>query len=429
MFSGPAVKEIPYSGFLDRVDSDKVERVVITEKKIYGVMKGPKADTAEKTKPYTPPAKHAPWRLDLTKLWQTVRGYEKHLEDERQAELERQRHFTVSPLDNPQLIATLQAHRVDFRGKIESDWLRNLFLNWILPLGLMFLIWGALMRGMGRGPSILRVGQSKAKIFEVDPANRITFADVAGVEEAVEETREVVAFLKNPEQYTRLGAKLPKGVLLVGAPGTGKTLLAKAVAGEAGVPFFSLSGSEFVEMFVGVGASRVRDLFSAAKAKAPCIVFIDELDAIGKRRAQSAIPVGGYDERENTLNQLLVEMDGFDARAEVVLIAATNRPEVLDPALLRPGRFDRQILVDRPHREGRLAILRVHSNNLTLANDVDLEKVAAQTPGFVGADLANLCNEAALLASRKGHAGVLMEDFQDAIERIIGGLEKKGQNH
>jgi cell division protease FtsH len=283
------------------------------------------------------------------------------------------------------------------------------------------------MQRMGQGPGALNVGKSKAKIYAADEKTKTRFSDVAGVDEAVEETREIVAFLKEPAKYTRLGAKLPTGVLLVGPPGTGKTLLARAVAGEAGVPFFSLSGSDFVEMFVGVGAARVRDLFNEAKKKAPCIIFIDELDAIGKSRGQVGAPVGGYDERENTLNQILVEMDGFDGKSGVVLMAATNRPEVLDPALLRPGRFDRQILVDRPDREGRLAIFRIHSRGLTLDPDVDLGKMAAQTVGFVGADVANLCNEAALLAARRGRDRVAMADFQDAMERVIGGLEKKNR--
>ena len=347
---------------------------------------------------------------------------------EAQAEAERARQFTVIPLPDPKLIETLQAHGVEFRGQIESHWVSDLFLNWILPFGAMFLIWGALMRRMGPGGrGVLSLGQSKAKIYEADPSTRVTFADVAGVDEAVEETKEVVAFLRDPAKYMRLGATLPKGVLLVGPPGTGKTLLARAVAGEAGVPFFNLSGSDFVEMFVGVGAARVRDLFAAAKAKAPCIIFIDELDAVGKRRDVPGMAVGGYDERENTLNQLLVEMDGFDASKGVVLIGATNRPEVLDPALRRPGRFDREILVDRPHRDGRLAILKVHARKLTLAPDVDLGVIAGRTAGFVGADLANLCNEAALLASRKNRDAVTMQDFDEAFERVVGGLEKKGK--
>jgi cell division protease FtsH len=383
--------------------------------------------------PLSVPGKQTPWRLDVSAWWQRMVASEQQYRTavaarEQQAEAQRARQFTVIPLQDPKLVETLQAHGVDFRGEIESHWVSDLLLNWILPFGAMFLIWGAFMRRMGPGGrGVLNIGQSKAKIYEADPATRVTFADVAGVDEAVEETREVVAFLSNPAKYTRLGAKLPKGVLLVGPPGTGKTLLARAVAGEAGVPFFSLSGSDFVEMFVGVGASRVRDLFAAAKAKAPCIVFIDELDAVGKRRDVPGFAAGGYDERENTLNQLLVEMDGFDASNGVVLIGATNRPEVLDAALRRPGRFDREILVDRPHREGRLAILKVHARKLTLSPDVDLAVVAARTPGFVGADLANLCNEAALLASRNGRDAVTMKDFDEAFERVVGGLEKKGK--
>ncbi|RMF59442.1 MAG: ATP-dependent zinc metalloprotease FtsH, partial [Calditrichaeota bacterium] len=279
---------------------------------------------------------------------------------------------------------------------------------------------------MGGGPNVLNVGKNKAKIYEVDPKNRVTFRDVAGIDEAKEEVKEIVEFLKNPDKFTRLGAKLPKGVLLVGPPGTGKTLLARSVAGEAGVPFFNLSGSDFVEMFVGVGAARVRDLFAEAKAKAPCIIFIDEIDAIGKSRAKG-VYMGGHDERENTLNQLLVEMDGFDAKTGVILMAATNRPDVLDPALLRPGRFDRQIVVDRPDLNGRVAIFKVHTRHLKLNDDVDFRKLAAQTPGFAGAEIANVCNEAALLASRAGKQKVEMKDFQDAIERVIAGLEKKNK--
>jgi len=279
---------------------------------------------------------------------------------------------------------------------------------------------------MGGGPDVLNIGKNKAKIYAEDAKNKITFNDVAGIDEAVEEVKEIVSFLREPEKYTRLGAKLPKGVLLVGPPGTGKTLLARAVAGESGVPFFSISGSDFVEMFVGVGASRVRDLFKEAKAKAPCIIFIDELDAVGKSRGKG-VYAGGYDERENTLNQLLTEMDGFDPQAGIIMIGATNRPEVLDAALLRPGRFDRQILVDRPDLSGRVQIFNVHARGLVLSDDVDLQKLAAETPGFAGAEIANLCNEAALLASRKGKEKISMSDFQDAIERVIAGLEKKNK--
>jgi len=429
LFSGPSVESIPYSEFIDRVEADKVASVVLTKDQITGLMKKPQSDGTETTKVVRPPIKHTPWRLDWQALTNWLKGYEKEAaEAKKAAEEERARHFTVIPVDNPQLVSTLQTHGVEYKAEIHSDWLRNFFWNWIIPFGLLFLVWGWLMRRMGKGgPNILNVGQNKAKLYEVDPNNKTTFADVAGIDEAMEETQEVVSFLKEPEKYTQLGAKLPKGVLLVGPPGTGKTLLAKAIAGEAGVPFFSLSGSDFVEMFVGVGASRVRDLFGEAKKKAPCIIFIDELDAIGKSRAQAGFSAGGFDERENTLNQLLVEMDGFDGRTAVVLMGATNRPEVLDRALLRPGRFDREILVDRPTREGRLAIFKVHSLNLPLASDVELENLAAQTPGFVGADIANLCNEAALLATRRNHEDIKMADFQDAIERIIGGLEKRGQ--
>ena len=438
LFSGPDVPQISYSEFLDRVQADQVERVIITPELIHGVMKGPAASAtapapaSEEAKPLPVPGKKTPWRLEPAALWdRLVASGDRYraaiAAREAQTESERARQFSVVPLQDATLVADLQGHEVDFRGQIESRWASNLLLNWILPFGVMFVIWGGLMRRMGGGGrGVLSIGQSKAKIYEVDPANRVTFADVAGVDEAVEETKEIVAFLKDPAKYTRLGATLPKGVLLVGPPGTGKTLLARAVAGEAAVPFFSLSGSDFVEMFVGVGASRVRDLFAAAKAKAPCIIFIDELDAVGKRRDVPGFAAAGYDERENTLNQLLVEMDGFDARKGVVLIGATNRPEVLDPALRRPGRFDREILVDRPHRDGRRAILAVHARKLTLGPDVDLAVIAARTAGFVGADLANLCNEAALLASRSGRDAVTMKDFDEAFERVIGGLEKKG---
>jgi cell division protease FtsH len=374
------------------------------------------------------PEKKTPWRLDLSSLKTWFTGVkEKAQQQQREREEAFKRQFTVVPLNDPNLVTTLQAHGVDFRAELDTHWLRDLFFNWILPFGAMFLLWGFVMQRMGGGPSALRVGKSKAKIYAADENTKVRFADVAGVDEAVEEVREIVSFLKEPAKYTRLGAKLPTGVLLVGPPGTGKTLLARAIAGEAGVPFFSLSGSDFVEMFVGVGAARVRDLFAEAKKKAPCIIFIDELDAIGKSRGQPGMPVGGFDERENTLNQILVEMDGFDGKAGVVLIGATNRPEVLDPALLRPGRFDRQVLVDRPDREGRLAIFRIHTKGLTLGPDVDLARMAAQTVGFVGADIANLCNEAALLAARRGASAIAQVDFQDAMERVIGGLEKKNR--
>ncbi|HYD42036.1 MAG TPA: ATP-dependent zinc metalloprotease FtsH [Anaeromyxobacter sp.] len=324
----------------------------------------------------------------------------------------------------------LDGHGVKFQGRFESDVI-PMILSWVVPTALFFGVWIWLSRRMARqmggglGGGLMSIGKSKAKVY-VETDTKVSFADVAGVEEAKAELQEVVAFLKDPKSQGRLGARMPKGVLLVGPPGTGKTLLAKAVAGEAGVPFFSISGSEFVEMFVGVGAARVRDLFEQARAKAPAIIFIDELDALGRARA-SVAGMGGHDEKEQTLNQLLVELDGFDPTAGIVLLGATNRPEVLDPALLRAGRFDRQVLVDRPDRAGRIAILEVHVKKVKLAPGVQLEQVAALTPGFTGADLANLVNEAALVATRRGAAEISLEDFNAGIERIIAGLEKKNR--
>jgi cell division protease FtsH len=321
----------------------------------------------------------------------------------------------------------LEAAKVEFSGRVESTFWRDLIFGWVLPLGIMAALWIFLMRRMGGGPTqALSFGRSKAKIYDRKEL-KTTFADVAGVDEAKAELVEVVDFLTNPKKYQRLGGRIPKGVLLVGPPGTGKTLLARAVAGEADVPFFFLSGSEFVEMFVGVGASRVRDLFEQAKEKAPCIVFIDELDAIGKTRAGSTGFLSGHDEREQTLNQLLAEMDGFDSSKGVIIMAATNRPEVLDPALLRAGRFDRQVVVDKPDVKGREAILQVHARNVTLAPSVDLHVLAARTPGMAGADLANIINEAALLAARKGKDAVDMADLDEAVDRVIGGLERKSR--
>jgi len=331
----------------------------------------------------------------------------------------------VTPRLDPRLAEELESAGVTFTGTVENTFLREI-LSWIIPIALFFGIWMFLMRRMSRGMGgFMTVGKSKAKIY-VESDTKTAFDDVAGVDEAKEELQEVVAFLKDPKHYGALGARVPKGVLLVGPPGTGKTLLARAVAGEAGVPFFSISGSEFVEMFVGVGAARVRDLFEQARAKAPAIIFIDELDALG--RARGAFPaMGGHDERENTLNQLLVELDGFDPSSGLVLLAATNRPEILDPALLRAGRFDRQVLVDRPDRTGRAQILRVHMRKIAAAPDVDADKVAALTPGFTGADLANLVNEAALMATRRRAGRVTMDDFTRAMERIVAGLEKKNR--
>jgi cell division protease FtsH len=303
--------------------------------------------------------------------------------------------------------------------------------QWVFFIGIFLIFWSVMFRraggGGGGGPNIFNIGRARATLFDKDTKVNISFKDVAGLEEAKLEVMEVVDFLKNPKKYTNLGGKIPKGVLLVGPPGTGKTLLAKAVAGEAGVPFFSLSGSDFVEMFVGVGASRVRDLFKQAKEKAPCIIFIDEIDAIGRARGKNLVQ-SSNDERENTLNQLLAEMDGFGTDSGVILMAATNRPDILDSALLRPGRFDRQISVDRPDLVGREQIFAVHLKPLTkLSSDVDASKLAAQTPGFAGAEIANVCNEAALIAARKGKESVEMIDFQDAIDRVIGGLEKKNK--
>jgi cell division protease FtsH len=337
-------------------------------------------------------------------------------------------HFEVVRVD-PQFSEMLSRYGVEFKGVTEDTFFSTI-LSWIVPSVVFVVIWMYVVRKMGEGGGMggmggmMSIGKSKAKVY-VETDTKVTFADAAGVEEAKEELKEVVEFLKNPEAHGRLGAKIPKGVLLVGPPGTGKTLLARAVAGEAGVPFFSISGSEFVEMFVGVGAARVRDLFEQAKKKAPCIIFIDELDALG--RARGAFSLGGHDEKEQTLNQLLVELDGFDAKEGIVLLSATNRPEILDPALLRAGRFDRQILVDRPDKVGRTAILKVHTRKVQLADDVKLDEIAALTPGFTGADLANLVNEAALIATRRSAEAVNAADFTAAVERIIAGLEKKNR--
>ena len=331
--------------------------------------------------------------------------------------------FTTIRVNDPDLVKDLDEHKVDYSGHYESKFLGTI-LSWILPIGIFFLIWRYAMKKMGPGMGVMSFSKSKAKMF-AESETKVTFADVAGIDESKEELQEIVEFLSNPGKFQKLGGRIPKGVLLVGLPGTGKTLLARAVAGEAKVPFFSISGSEFVEMFVGVGAARVRDLFAQAAGQAPCIIFIDELDALGKARGMNVM--GGHDEQEQTLNQLLVEMDGFETNKGVIIMAATNRPEILDPALLRPGRFDRQVLVDRPDINGREAILKIHSKNVLLAPDVDLRKVAGRTPGFVGADLANLVNEAALLAARKNKEVVGSVDFDEAIDRVVGGLEKKNR--
>jgi cell division protease FtsH len=330
--------------------------------------------------------------------------------------------FLTVKVEDPDLIKDLQKNSIKYAGRSENKIISTI-ISWVLPLALMFLIWNLLMRKMGGAPSsILSFGKSRGKIYGEDEI-KITFEDAAGVDEAKEELKEIIEYLRYPQKFLDIGGKIPKGILLVGPPGTGKTLLAKAVAGEAKVPFFSLSGSDFVEMFVGVGASRVRDLFSQAQEKSPCIIFIDELDAIGKARGMN--PMSSNDEREQTLNQLLAEMDGFGTKTGVIIMGATNRPEILDPALLRPGRFDRHVLVDRPDIKGREEILMVHIRGVKIAKEVDLKVLAARTPGFVGADLANLVNESALLAARKEKSAVSMEELEEAIERVTAGLEKK----
>jgi len=330
--------------------------------------------------------------------------------------------FNTARVEDPDLVKELSAQKVRYWAEPQTEWMTQV-LTWVLPALLIIGLWIVLFRRIGGAEGgIMSFARSRAKIYAEDDV-KVSFADVAGVDEAEQELREIVEFLKNPSKYTTLGGRIPKGVLLVGPPGTGKTLLARAVAGEAKVPFFSLSGSEFVEMFVGVGAARVRDLFRQAEVKAPCIVFIDELDALGKVRMQS--PMGGHEEREQTLNQLLAEMDGFDPKKGVIIMAATNRPEVLDPALMRPGRFDRQVLVDKPDVKGREQILRIHAKLVKLAENVDLGVIAQRTAGFAGADLANLVNEAALLAARRDKVAVDRLDFDEAIDRVVAGLEKK----
>jgi cell division protease FtsH len=333
------------------------------------------------------------------------------------------RKFQSVRVEDKDLIKDLEAAQVKYTGKVDSKWLTNI-LSWIIPLVFFFFIWRILFSRIGPESSVMSFGKSRAKIY-AETEKKVTFSDVAGIDEAKEELKEVVEFLKNPKKFQRLGGKIPKGVLLVGMPGTGKTLLARAVAGEANVPFFSISGSDFVEMFVGVGAARVRDLFGQAQNHAPCIIFIDELDALGKARGIN--PMGRHDEQEQTLNQLLAEMDGFDPNTGVIIMAATNRPEILDPALLRPGRFDRHVVVDRPDLNGREEILKIHTRNIKLSPEADLKIIASRTPGFVGADLANIVNEAALLAARKNKEFVEMADIEEAIDRVVAGLEKKNR--
>jgi cell division protease FtsH len=335
-----------------------------------------------------------------------------------------ERSFETYRVDDPELVPLLQTHGVKYTGTQERTWFTTL-LSWILPAVFFVGIWMFMARRMGGGSGgLMSIGKSKAKVY-MEKGTGITFDDVAGIDEAKEELQEIVQFLKTPERFQALGGKIPRGVMLIGPPGTGKTLLAKAVAGEAGVPFYSISGSDFVEMFVGVGAARVRDLFEQAKKNAPVIIFIDELDALGK--ARGAASFGGHDEREQTLNQLLTELDGFETNAGVILMAATNRPEILDRALLRPGRFDRSVLVDRPDVKGREAILKIHSKEVKLGPDVDLKKLAVRTPGFAGAELANFVNEAALLAARRNKTSISMAELSEAVERTVAGLERKNR--
>jgi cell division protease FtsH len=385
-FQAEKVLQMPYSDFKKALHDGKVTEVTLTGEVIRGSVREADANGKESLRPFV-----------------TVR------------------------VPDPDLVRELEGKNVKFTGVIQSTWLRDLFFVWILPIGIMWLIWRFMFKKLGPGQGMLSLGglgRNRAKIYAQSEIG-VTFDDVAGVDEAKEELQEVVEFLKTPKKFQSLGGRIPKGVLLVGPPGTGKTLLSKAVAGEAGVPFFSVSGSEFVEMFVGLGAARVRDLFAQAQEKAPCIIFVDELDALGK--ARGANPLGGHDEREQTLNQLLVEMDGFDPKKGVIIMAATNRPEILDPALLRPGRFDRHVLVDRPDIQGREAILRVHAKGVKLGPDVDLKVLAGRTVGFVGADLANLINEAALLAARNDKSQVEMADLEEAVDRVVAGLEKKAR--
>ncbi|HTF92824.1 MAG TPA: ATP-dependent zinc metalloprotease FtsH [Verrucomicrobiae bacterium] len=391
------VEIISYSQFKSLVKKDLVKDLVIRETVIDGGLK------AAAAKEIFPPER-------LKEMPPEALAGEKLL------------HFETVRVEDPSLTADLEAAKIPFRGEITSNWLPTI-LSWVVPVGLFFLLWSYLGKKMGSATGgLMQIGKSKAKVY-IEKKTGVTFADVAGIDEAETEVAEVVGFLKDPDKYQRLGGRIPKGVLIVGPPGTGKTLLARAVAGEAGVPFFSLTGSDFVEMFVGVGAARVRDLFAQAVKNAPSIIFIDELDAIGKARGVSML--GGNDEREQTLNQLLAEMDGFDPNQGVIIMAATNRPEILDSALLRPGRFDRQILVDRPDIKGRTKILQLHAKKVKLSADLDLAVVAAKTPGFVGADLANIVNEAALLAARLDKQSIDMAEFDEAIERVVAGLEKK----
>ncbi|MBI3898870.1 MAG: ATP-dependent metallopeptidase FtsH/Yme1/Tma family protein [Gammaproteobacteria bacterium] len=396
-FANGHTEELAYSDFKILLRAGNVEEVALTETTIEGELR----------------TKDLDGKLPATMLERLQRaGGDRH-------------RFATVRVGDPDLVKELETANVRFTGKIESRWLATL-LSWIVPTAMFVGVWWFLMKRMGGAAGgMLEIGKSKAKVY-MEKQTGVSFDDVAGVDEAEEELQEIVEFLKDSKRYGRLGARIPKGVLLVGPPGTGKTLLARAVAGQAGVPFLTISGSEFVEMFVGVGAARVRDLFEQARKLAPAIIFIDELDALGRARGASPL-AGGHDEKEQTLNQLLSEMDGFDPSVGLILLAATNRPEILDPALLRAGRFDRQVLVDRPDKKGRVDILKVHLKKVQLAADADPEKIAALTPGFSGADLANLVNEAALLATRRSGDAVTLDDFTRAVERIVAGLEKKNR--
>lgn len=401
-FSPDADNRVEYSTFLDHVKQGHVEKVVIVNGiDIRGEYKGQSVE--EGLVPFNKP-EESPWMMGSQET-----GYS----------------FKATMMEGDELRPVLDEYGVRYDAKVEESWFGGAF-TWLIPIALIIAFWVFIFKRMNPGSQVLNIGKSKASLYDKQSENKINFNDVAGLEEAKEEVEEVVEFLKNPKKFTKLGGNIPKGVLLVGPPGTGKTLMAKATAGEADVPFFSLSGSDFVEMFVGVGAARVRDLFKQAKESAPCIIFIDEIDAIGRSRGKSQM-MGSNDERENTLNQLLSEMDGFKTEKGVIIMAASNRPDVLDSALLRPGRFDRQILIDRPDLNGRIAVLDVHLKKIKVGKDVDLNLLASQTPGFAGAELANLCNEAALLAARRSKSKVEMVDFQDAIERVVAGLEKKNK--
>ncbi len=396
------VQDITYSEFRKLVKEKKVGDLVISSTTIRGKM-----------------------REGAAEIIATMRGDPSF--KERFREMREEGHsFSTVRMEDADLVKVLEDNGIQYTAQLENTWFKTL-LSWVVPMLIFFGIWGFLFKrmGAGAGGGLMTIGKSKARVY-VEDETKVTFDDVAGVDEAEEELKEIIDFLKTPGRFRALGGEIPKGVLLVGPPGTGKTLLAKAVAGEAKVPFLSLSGSDFVEMFVGVGAARVRDLFSQAQQRAPCIIFVDELDALGKARGISPV-TGGHDEREQTLNQLLSEMDGFDTRKGVIIMAATNRPEILDPALLRPGRFDRHILVDRPDIKGREEIFKVHASKVILAEDVDMKVLAARTPGMVGADIANVVNEAALLAARKNKKVVEMRDFEEAIDRVLAGLEKKSR--